>query len=764
MNPRILPGLAIVAAAIFAVATTANAQDNIAQQTVVQANPTTTSDVRLETEETQWIPHSITVIESRELDQAYRPDLEHLESLVPGLIVDRMNTTPRGAAIALRGFDSAQPEKGFFPAVAVNVDGVYIGNHTGRLAMLFDFEKVEVTRSPSVFEANPNLSGTINLERARPGKEFETDVRVSAGTHGRQEASGSITVPLGDSFSTSLSAFWKDKGGQYMKNIFSGRDENNEDYAFASWRFAADFGDSIELTYTYDVEDSNEASPALLNISSTEELLCASTINTFFPNCRRGVGNPELDSLVTTTQNWGNYRTFDGDYHTLKLTFDFMGHEFTSITGYRETEEDFDQDLDASFSDFYHIRQNQDYKQLSQEITFTGEWSERLTYAGGIYYLKSEFDLFQQEYEILEQMGIAGIAQGLPPGSIQELISSQESELLSVFAHVEYVLNDQWKADLGIRLTEVDRDFTHSPSRIRLGDDLSPLRTLLIAEDTSKEPLISAGLTYKVDSEAMIYIRYTEGFLPGGFDENAMSAITADSYGEQKSRTAEVGLKSDWWDERLRVNFVYFNSQLDDKLERFDSYTFDNTIESFLDNISDAEVAGWELEIEAVPMDNLTIRTALAHYNADYTAYKIPDIANPGEFIGLAGLEPERAPKENLFVSAHYSLPLGPGVMHAYAGYRLLSDYQTNSTIREADVKNWSATDLSLSYEWQDWTFRLFSNNVKNKEFIQNVRLVKQTDIVPVDAALGTVPTLARYAEYRQPRYTGLEIIYRPTF
>lgn len=752
MNPRKIPALAFAA-----IAMTASAQE-INELDAYQ------SDLRYVEEDTQWIPHSITVVERQELDASFRSDFEDLESLMPGMIVDRMNTTPRGAAIALRGYGSSQSEKGFFPAVAVNVDGVYLGTHTGRLAMLFDFERVEVIRSPSVFEANPNLSGTVNLERARPGREFRTDARVSAGTHGRREADGSITLPLGDSFSTRLSGFWKDKGGEYMRNVFSERDENTEDYVFGSWSFAADFGETFELTYTYDIEDSDEATPALLNVSSTDELLCAITISDFFPNCRRGTGNPELDSLVTTAQNFSNHRTFEGDYHTLKMTFQIFGLSVTSITGYRETEEEMDQDLDASNLDFYHIRQSQDYEQLSQEITITGKWGDRLTYAGGIYHMQSEFDLFQQEFEILEQLGNAGIADGQPPGSIQELTSSQESELTSIFAHIEYVLNDQWKADLGARLTDVDRDFVHSPSRIRLGNDLSPLRTLLISEDNSKEPLISAGLTYKVDSEAMIYFRYSEGFLPGGFDENAMSAITADSYGEQKSRTAEIGLKSDWWDDRLRVNLAYFKTELEDKIERFDAYTFENTIESFLDNISDTEVAGWELEIETVPLDNLTIRTSYAHYNADYTAYKVPDLSNPGQFIGLAALEPERAPADNLFFSAHYSLPIGPGIMHTYAGYRYFSDYQTNSLIPEADVSNWSAWDLSIGYKWEEWTFRIFSNNVKNKEYIQNVQLVKQTDIVPVDASLGRVPTLNRYTEYRQPRYTGLEIIYTPTF
>ena len=102
--------------------------------------------------------------------------------------------------------------------------------------------------------------------------------------------------------------------------------------------------------------------------------------------------------------------------------------------------------------------------------------------------------------------------------------------------------------------------------------------------------------------------------------------------------------------------------------------------------------------------------------------------------------------------------------MRTYAGYRLLSDYQTYPLLPEGEVKNWTSWDLSISYEWKDWVFRLFSNNVKNKEFIQNIQQITQTAILPVNAGGTSVPALITLTEYNQPRYTGLEIIYTPDF
>ena len=751
--------LAFIASSLFGFATGAFAEEES------QLLEDLTSEVRYEEEQAQWVPYSVTVLTRDELENNYRRDLEDIEGRVPGLIVDRLNTTPRGAAIALRGFGSAHAAKSFDPAVAINVDGVYIGTHTGRMQVLFDFEKIEVARGPQgTLDADPNIAGSINIQRARPTGELDADVRASFGIDGRREADVILNFPVVEGLNGKLAIYRQDSGGEYMRNVLNNRNENTEDYTFLSTSFDWEFGDLFTMAYTFDRENSDETTPALLNISGPDDLLCSATSGEQFPNCRRGVGNPELDSLRTTAQNYSNDREFEGDYHTLRFDFDLLDHEVTSITAHRSTDEYSDLDVDASNADFYHVSQTQDYNQFSQEFRVRGTYSEALSYQFGVYYLNTEYDIEQQEHHILKQLGDAGFSAGHAAGEIQELTSSQDSHLQSYFAGINYIINDQWIADASARWTEVNRDLTHSPSRIRLGNTISPLRTLLDSEETTKQLLISGGLAYKVDEEAMIYMRYNEGFLPGGFDENAMSAVSANSYGAETSRSAEVGLKSDWWDDRLRVNFVFYRTELDNKVERFDAFVDTDRIESLLDNRSEIDLAGWELELESIPLDNLHLRLIYSHINTDYDKYTVPDLNNPGSFVNLSNLLPTYAPDDNLFVSAMYSIPYGPGTIHTYAGYRLFSDYQTYTLLPEAKVNNWTSWDLSVSYEWNEWVFRLFSNNVKNKEFIQNIRQVTQTSILPVNSGQTSVPSLITFTEYNQPRYTGLEIIYTPNF
>jgi outer membrane receptor for ferrienterochelin and colicin len=80
MNLRILTALAItcIGMQVFA-------QDEHA--TV----PESQTRIRFEDESVQWIPYSVSVLTKSELESTYRRDLEHIESMVPGLIIDRMN-------------------------------------------------------------------------------------------------------------------------------------------------------------------------------------------------------------------------------------------------------------------------------------------------------------------------------------------------------------------------------------------------------------------------------------------------------------------------------------------------------------------------------------------------------------------------------------------------------------------------------------------------------------------------------------------------
>ena len=736
-----------------------------------------TTNVRLRQEALQWTPESITIIKKADLKSTYRRDLEDIQGYAPGVIIDSLFGTPQGAAISVRGVGSSQTSKGFEPAVAVSIDGVYVGTHASQMPVLFDFEQIEIARGPqTTYRGIPNTGGSINITRSKPTGQYDADIRASSGDYDRRELDAVINFPITERVAGKVAFSWKDEGGDYLRNTAISRGENSEDRFAISASLLWELNDLVTAHYTYDIEDDAGDTPGLLNISGQTDLVCIESlpqvidgepVEPRFNNNTCGSGPParlipQTGVLERTVQNFSNKRRYKGDHHTLRIDFEWAGRTMTSITGFRKNDEETDQDLDATQVDFYSMSSEQDYEQFSQEFRLTEQYSEKLHYATGFYYLKSKYELFQEEFFILNALGIAGLGDAHSPLDVQLLTSETETSYFSTFAHVNYILDEQWTVDIGSRVSIVEKDFNHSPSGVRIDNAFTPSPVIISENKDWIEWTFSAGISYKVDEEAMIYFRFSEGFTPGGFNENAVSIESATSYGSETTDNWELGMKSEWFNDKLRLNMAYYKIDLDKKYEQFIASVAPGRLESVIDNVANLETNGFELEFEVVPIENLYLRGAYNHMGADYKTYMVPDLANPGTELSLKGLRSNRAPPETVFLSALYSFDFASGIINVYAGYKYTDDYQTNPNIRVAKVHNYTTWDFSIDYVWREWTFRLFSQNVLDKRYLQNIVNLNDADVVPIVQGATNASRLVRFAEYNRPRYTGFEVIYTP--
>lgn len=152
--------------------------------------------------------------------------------------------------------------------------------------------------------------------------------------------------------------------------------------------------------------------------------------------------------------------------------------------------------------------------------------------------------------------------------------------------HLEYRLNKRWIVDVGTRYSFIEKEFDHSPSAIRLNDAILPSPVHIIAAKDWDEWTFSAGLSYRVDDQAMIYLRFSEGFLPGGYSENAVTLESAQSYASETSENWEIGMKSEWFNDKLRLNMAYYQIDQDHKREQFISPAAPGRLESVIDNVA----------------------------------------------------------------------------------------------------------------------------------------------------------------------------------
>jgi iron complex outermembrane receptor protein len=749
-------------------------QVSAAESDSIESTPLKTryTTSRFTEQDVQWTSSSITVIDQAEIEATFRRTLEDLDGYVPGMVIDTISGTPQGAAIGLRGIHSNNSSKGIEPAVAVSIDGVYVGTHAAQNQTLFDFERVEIARGPQgTFTGAPAEAGSINMVRTRPTGELGLKTRISFGDPSGNDLDAVLNFPIAEGLAGKFTVSHSDRDGDFINDV-AGRRESGIDRNAYALSLLWDARDNMTVQYTIDLDKDDSDSPGLLSLSRPDDLVCVP--DPANPNVTANCGNvldlrlPESGDPQRYLQNFSNDREFEADSQILRIDAEYLDHTITSITGIRGTKEKFARDLDGTSSDRLSSNFESDYDQISTDLRISGQYSDNLTYTVGAYLFRAEYNLNRQDLFVLDTLSSA--ARILPPlaaGQSRDVRSSQDSKTMSVFGHVDYRWDDQWQLDAGLRFANYEKDYDHfvrGVNRVPPADLLVPATDIVLeGEKEFNEIAGNIGFRYKVDELAMVYGRYSVDHTPGGFNDNALSALSAGDYKTSTTQGLELGMKSHWLDDRLRLNMALYNNYQDNKVQRFADRVATGNIEYNLGNITDVKTRGFDLELEYAVIDDLYLRGAWGHVSAEYSSYKLPDLTAPNTTLDFQR-DPERAPTNTLYLTGQYSFAYGPGTVGVFLGYQHFDDYVTNPDQIVGTVSAYGTWDATLEYTWQAYKVRLFSQNVNDKRNIRNVERYFDAEFASLLPRFTAVQGIATVADVNRPRYSGLEFIWIPDF
>ncbi|MGK0473044.1 MAG: iron complex outermembrane receptor protein [Candidatus Azotimanducaceae bacterium] len=720
-------------------------------------------------EDVQWSGTSVTVIDQAEIEATYRRTLEDLEGYVPGLVVDPISGTPQGAAIGLRGIHSNNPSKGFEPAVAVSIDGVYVGTHAAQNQTLFDFEQIEIARGPQgTFNGAPAEGGSINMIRSKPTGELGLKTRISAGEFKGRDLDAILNFPVTAGLAGKVTINHQKRDGKDLKNTFSDRRENGIDRTAYALSLLWQARDNVTVQYTIDIDRDDSDTPGLLNFSGTDDLVCVpDPINApAIANCASVTDArlPESNNPQRFLQNFSNKREFESDSQIIRIDAEYKNLQITSITGLRSTKEQFSQDFDGTFVDKFSSTFDSDYDQVSTDLRVSGQYSDNLSYTVGGYYLQTEYDLTRNDLFLLDTLITAGRVFPIPlAGQTSTTQSSQKSSTLSAFGYAKYQYDEQWILDAGVRFARFEKDFDHRIAGIDrvLSAQFPNTDQVIFGDKDFNEVAGHLGASYKVDESAMVYGRYAVDHTPGGFSDAALSILSADHYETTTTQSLELGMKSHWLEDRLRLNMAFYNNYQNDKVQLFADRVANGNIEYRYDNVSDIEVRGFDLEVEYAATENLYLRGSWGHIANSYSFYRVPNLTLPGEVLDLQ-FEPERSPENTFYLNGQYSIPYRWGTFNLFAGYRFFDSYHSNPAIATGRVRRHSSWDASIEYAWDDYQVRLFSQNINDKRFIVNIDQSFDAQYVPLLSTFTATQGVSTVADLNSPRYTGVEFIWTP--
>jgi len=186
------------------------------------------------------------------------------------------------------------------------------------------------------------------------------------------------------------------------------------------------------------------------------------------------------------------------------------------------------------------------------------------------------------------------------------------------------------------------------------------------------------------------------------------------SYDPEILDAYEIGMKSMWLDQRLRLNVSAFYYDYQD-LQVFTLIAAGPTFIQVTDNAAKAEVKGVELELLTRPVAGLELRLGAAWLDASYKDYTD---APQGD---LSGKTLVAAPEYSGNVSASYEFDLSEGALRAFLGASYTGEvfYTSDNIDRLKEDAVWTLNG-NINYVFPNEQFELgvWGRNLTDERYI----------------------------------------------
>jgi iron complex outermembrane receptor protein len=728
-----------------------------AQEESVRVLEEITVTARQRVESLQDVPVAVTVMDESAIQKTFAQNLGEMGAYAPNVTI---GTVPgfTAASIAIRGVSTGDIPSTFDPAVTVAVDGFYLGHYQASLLDMFDIQQVEILRGPqgTLFGKN-TIGGVINVTTKKPSGEFGVQAKSRLGSEGRQDIMAAIDLPIVDDvLSARISMQQFDFDGFY-ENTYDGSDAGGQDLFAARAKLLWTPSESFEALLSFEYIEDDSDTPMVVN-TTTEDKLFYNGIGAPKAYPGRGAGGPAnvplgdpfktgLAPPEAHAPGFADFKDTDGhqedvDGYYLTLNWDVMGGTLTSISGYRGVDSDYYNDYVGEPKAIYATIRSIYRDTYSQEIRFAGS-TDKLDYVVGGYYQQNDMD-----YENYTSLGpdhpFEGLAPAIPVGGgILLADGSQKASSYAFFGEGSYSLSDATSITAGIRYSDEEKDFELSP----LG---FPSEARVDQSASWDDITYRLGVDHQLNDDTMVYASFSTGFKSGGYNEQAGTlASAATAFEPEEAESYEVGMKSDFLDNTLRLNVAAFYVEYTD-------LQVDSVIpvpgvgqESIINNAGEVTSYGIEADFMWLATEHLTIDGTVGLLDSEYDTFNCNrdnDSTTPD--VDCTDFDVKRTPETTASLGATYNIPLdglgGSLDLNANATY---TDSFFNDIINSASSEHEEVTlvNASISYMSSDEKYRVavFGRNLADEEY--------QTSGL-------SVANLWNFSTYGNPATYGLEV------
>lgn len=737
-------------------------------------------------ENLQDVPVAITAFTGEQLEAQNVQRVQDLANFTPGLAMREGQSSRSALTLTLRGQVQTDILATLDPSVGTYVDGVYWSRAYGLNADLLDVQSVQVLKGPqgTLFGRN-TTGGAMLINSNNPDmNEFGGRASLTYGRFDEMTATGVINIPIvNDRIALRVAGQRARRDGYTLNASVPGtaltgntvirrnssgspagsRLDNRDRWNFRG-KLQVNPTDNLSLLFSAEYFDMEERAPGrqlrllLPSYSASNSTYSTSGTGALFIGLTNGatpatavtVGQalaaPQIAGFAAdpgTTQNnetpYSAARTYTYGF-TAALDTDFGEIKF--ISGIRRVSSFAGIDLEGSSYAIHFTEAQQKLKQQSAELQITGKaFGDAVDFAAGAFVF----------HESGSDQSISVTVPALN-GATSHFAGLIDNDSIGLYGQATWHFTDALSFTGGLRYSVDDKLLeTRNNNYIRGtgmticsvipvapfnagGEVVGPAQCGVRRGDDFHGISYTAGLDYRINDDALVYIKTSKGFRSGGQNLRAPNTAAFIPFLPETAYAYEIGLKSEFFDRRVRLNIAAYQTDVKN-IQRTTLIATPpippSTVPgsaTILGNAGKSRFRGVEVELQALLFDGFTVSASGALIDPKYIRFS--DLSGDRSFERFVGVA-----EEQFAVSADYSTAIGSSnrvKLHvdyswrgdiATAEYNFVANPNNDAIIAATTAKALGMLGARASVEFGDnLELAVFGRNITNRRnYVQNL-------------------------------------------
>lgn len=697
----------------------------------------------------QDVPIAITAVTGETLAARGISQPTDLNKLAPGLGIAQGGASTQ---VYLRGVGNYGTSAFADPAIAFNIDGVYISRFSGISGNFFDVDRIEVLKGPQGTLYGRNATGgAINIITKKPNLAgFSAEAGVELGNYDLVRLNGMVNAPISDQVALRLAI----------------QDTSRDGYQSDGYDDDQTTGARLQLLYEPNDATSLLLSGSYLKVGGKGPAHVPVTNTGFVDNDNPWKGlSQTLPGLLATPPIYGGVDRTSGKTDVVAKS---LGAQFE-----RELSDTVTLDVVASYIKNDNKSRGfgpgflADTRTLGEQKSIEARLSgatDRLNWVAGVYGFREN----QSEHFWVDQ--------GFQFNQTGMAIDALKTKALAAFGQATYKLTDQLRLTGGLRLSKEEKSvdgfaFTRQPATatcaasgttpVLIGVVATYLPQAAVNGDGTPYPFVycqdpmkgqrewkdtswRVALDYDVTPSSLLYVSASRGFKAGGFFPAGNASITGNSFEPETLYAYAFGSKNRFLGGRVQLNAEAFYWDYRDHQESYLAPTSNAGTFNFITQRADGEIYGLDADLSVLLSDNDELNTKLQYLHARYTdapflvaspgpgnpaprtsCTATQDAASPALYHSdCSGQQMPRSPTLSGVMDYHHTFRLGTGAkVEAGANLRYSASYWSAvdyNPLQKQDA--FTTIGLSLAYHNPDdtWSITAYGENLTKEVIYTN--------------------------------------------